>query len=238
MNDEGIYDDKLFDLLTIINAKKFKFITSDERSSLDFYTSRTIGPNRLKLDLLLKSTNESPNYISECIEDILCSLKYNNNNKNNEKDINDVSWEIIPESNDKVENEIKKASKKSKKFFSTKRERIPRVDFYTTNDWVDIVDAVKRLNPVTIQVNNTNNKIYHKIINNTLCICVNGVNDINSSLLKAAAQDSDCLMISFEMFIAIYDVLRKNRSRFRYLVLYSPHGNNVNNYRVISFKSL
>jgi hypothetical protein len=185
-------------IVQIVALKKFNIIKDYELKVIKNYVHKANN----------KSEKE---YLSRMIDNVHHLSKYNNKNiklKNIHPSINNGTQQDIL-----IENEITKITKRS--FFTLTREQIPRIDLYISDTFNVNTGS---LQPITIVVDaTTHGKPEHIILNNRLCIRVDSTQLIDDSILKIAAEDSDCLMLRLDLVskdIDLLECLKKNRSRF------------------------
>lgn len=209
----------IFDLTGVILARKYAFITDEENISLKEF-GKDENCFHLKKPLRLLSESEVKSFEDlQARRELLLTIRNNLRNRFR----HNPSWCICLENEGTLNTELENTLRSFKHVLSFNREKIPRLDSYVTNQWNDLIPYTKEQVPVFIVLSEQQGEHdpYHEVVFGALVIFIKNENQINTPLLKIAAQDSNCVAVSFSLFKAKFECFYLNRSRFHFCVVYS-----------------
>lgn len=218
-------------ILFIIAHKKTYYISDREMS--DILKSKDVERSQ-NLTLIRNVFDEYKNMVANDSSPTL--ERYVWHIKSLKKYYNNVQYDL------EIDDDL---AKKERDYYMSKcvmktmmyREHIPAIYVYNTNtfnnyskfpssSWILLNisdDIAHNFKPIVLEVGKTTNNVpEHIIVENHLVIRVDTTDDVSDGVMRIASQDSDCLLISYEMLakdINFVETLKRNRWRFRYILI-------------------
>jgi hypothetical protein len=194
------HDHSLLQIVHVAEARKTHYINEDERKELkQLESSVQDGAVKASLGQLLKDLDvkkrqgQRPNAKVSVLRELQRALE---------------KGETNPRSNPKSPLKIRPDKTDAKGKF------MPRLDFYKAKSWEDLAPKLESLKPVVVDLGESN------LSNGTIVIGAGEKDEITEEMLDAAAECSDCLVISLCLATKNKDVIHTKRGRFRYIQVF------------------